>query len=424
MPINLVSSLRRLLDNLERAYESRLNVCNNVIAHKHSNSTKCDKLCSNLPYQERNMDICGLACLIPAIMFTQNSDLSKKESSWVTRLDENSSYLRRFFICCYIRNSIDFELFRKKTNDKENCITSDIIVERDSHEENCVLVSELEIKESEKNAFLSGVHTCDKSEPKDNADVNAGEANHKPVVEAPDEIFKVGKRFSSFYEVKEAINDFENSNGIQIRIYNSSTLNASKKKPPKRIMMANSLLEHFYINLCCKFSGVSQERERIRRTSSMRQSCPFYIGLGLSTDGQYLEVKKFVNNHNDHIISNEFLKHLTRQRALNEEEKEFAKKAFLLKGNKKIIQQQFLTQGKKVTLKDLSNLQQQCKVENGNEIKHLMKDLSDRSGSTVELVVNENNEFGALFYQDNYMNEMYEMYPELIMVDARNVQTT
>ena len=177
-----------------------------------------------------------------------------------------------------------------------------------------------------------------------------------------------------------------------------STLSAARRKTPKRVAIANPLLEYCYIHFCCKFSGEPIQRN----TSSFRQSCPFFIRLNVSTDGQFLEVKKFVNKYNNHLISKDFIKHLPRQRALNEEETEFVKKAFLLKGNKKMIQQKLLNTGKNATLKGLSNLQQQCTIVDGNEIKSVVDDLNKRPGSLVELVVKEDNSFGAMFYQDTY----------------------
>ena len=75
-------------------------------------------------------------------------------------------------------------------------------------------------------------------------------------------------------------------------------------------------------------------------------------------------------------------------------------------------------EGKKVTLKDLGNLQQSCKIVDGNNIKQLVDDLLGRTGSIVELTVNEENEFASLLYQDQYMKDMFANYPELLLVDA------
>ena len=55
--------------------------------------------------------------------------------------------------------------------------------------------------------------------------------------------------------------------------------------------------------------------------------------------------------------------HLPRQRKLSPEDEEQAKKVLEMKGNKKLLQNYFLNQGKKITLKDISNLDQKCRMK-------------------------------------------------------------
>ena len=175
---------------------------------------------------------------------------------------------------------------------------------------------------------------CDDTGGYSNED-EVGEISRADIKNSVDETFKVGKKFNWYIELKDAIKQFETNNGIQLRVCGGSTLSAARRKTPKGVAIANPLLEYYYIHFCCKFSGEPSQCERKRNTSSFRQSCPFFIRLNVSTDGQFVEVKKFVNKHNNHLISKDFIKHLPRQRALNEEETDFVKKAFLLKGNKK-----------------------------------------------------------------------------------------
>ena len=89
-----------------------------------------------------------------------------------------------------------------------------------------------------------------------------------------------------------------------------------------------------------------------------------------------MKVTKIVENHN-HLISKPLFQHLPRQRSLSYEQLDFVKKAMLIKGNQKTIQQKIQTStGKNITLKDLSNIQQSVKeLRNGNQIQDLVEHL-------------------------------------------------
>ena len=81
--------------------------------------------------------------------------------------------------------------------------------------------------------------------------------------------------------------------------------------------------------------------------------------LVLSQNNQELEVVKFVEKHN-HSLNKNIYEHLLRQWALSEDLALEVKESVKLKANKKLLQEKIQTAtGKKVTLKDLSNLRQQ-----------------------------------------------------------------
>ena len=44
--------------------------------------------------------------------------------------------------------------------------------------------------------------------------------------------------------------------------------------------------------------------------------------------------------------------------------------------------------------------------------------MKSKENSIVELVIDSDDNFKCLFYQDQYMRNIYKMFPELIMVDA------
>ena len=72
-----------------------------------------------------------------------------------------------------------------------------------------------------------------------------------------------------------------------------------------------------------------------------------------------------------------------------------------------------------MTLKDLSNLRQ--KTNQGiskNNINDIVAYLNQKEGSTVDIMIHSENNFQAIFYQDQYMKKIYERYPEILLVDA------
>ena len=72
-----------------------------------------------------------------------------------------------------------------------------------------------------------------------------------------------------------------------------------------------------------------------------------------------------------------------------------------------------------MTLKDLSNLRQ--KTNQGiskNNINDIVAYLNQKEGSTVDIMIDSENNFQAIFYQGQYMKKIYERYPEILHVDA------
>ena len=82
------------------------------------------------------------------------------------------------------------------------------------------------------------------------------------------------------------------------------------------------------------------------------------------------------------------------------------KEAIKLKANSKLLQRKVeATTGKKVTLKDLSNLKQLTKsTVSSNDLKDVVDFLKGKLGSCVEVVVGDDDSFQGVFYQDMYLS--------------------
>ena len=158
--------------------------------------------------------------------------------------------------------------------------------------------------------------------------------------------------------------------------------------------------------------------KRKRTTKSFRSNCPIELELVFSQNNQELEVVKLVEEHN-YILKKNVYEHLPRQRALPEDLALEVKESIKLKAKKKLLEQKMQTAtGTKVTLKDLSNLHQ--KTNQGiskNDVSDIVAYLNQKEGSTVDVLIDSENNFKAIFYHDQYMKNIYERYPDILLVD-------
>lgn len=68
-------------------------------------------------------------------------------------------------------------------------------------------------------------------------------------------VFTVGDCFSSYKELEERIQQYEDDKYVQLGHKDSRTLEGAKKRAPKRIESANKDLLYYSIHLTCVFGG-------------------------------------------------------------------------------------------------------------------------------------------------------------------------
>ena len=206
----------------------------------------------------------------------------------------------------------------------------------------------------------------------------------------------------------------EHIHHVQIVKNKVRTLEAAKKRIPKRIAKANFGLKYRSLQYICKFSGEPRNQDATRKchNKSFCFGCPFEIFLELSQDNQSLEVLRFKHIHN-HMVTREFYEHLPKQIALPQDLMNEVKEAITLKANIKLCQQKIeASSGKKFILKDIANLRQYSKVSfSGSEIKNIAE-------SVVDILVDHDKNFKEIFFQDLQMQKVYEKFPEILLVDA------
>lgn len=234
------------------------------------------------------------------------------------------------------------------------------------------------------------------------------------------QLFYIGQRISSIDELERLIKDYEDRTFCELWKKDVRTLKAAAKRVPRRIALADPALKYYALLLSCKFGGEPRKRtDRIRKTKTFRQGCPFEIYIRLAADGQSLEVNRIKELHN-HELAKELYERLPRQRAVSEEDKIEMENAIKLKANSKLLRQKIeQSTSKKVTLKEIANMKQKTRQDfNRNDLDSVINFLRQQKGSTAEVIINQENNFEGLFFQDEYMRQMYSKFPELLLVDA------
>ena len=101
-------------------------------------------------------------------------------------------------------------------------------------------------------------------------------------------------------------------------------------------------------------------------------------------------------------------------------ERENIQEAIKLQANPKLLQQKVEeTTGRKVTLKDIANVKQRSKHDmNNDNLEDVIQHLKSQPGSTTETIIDEDSNFKGIFFQDKYMQNLFEKFSEIILVDT------
>ena len=86
--------------------------------------------------------------------------------------------------------------------------------------------------------------------------------------------FVVGEKFSSYEQLEEKITAYQDGNNIQLVYTDSRTLDAARKRAPKRIQKANHKLRYYSLHLTCNLGGKQfQSKGSGQRTHHRCSNC-------------------------------------------------------------------------------------------------------------------------------------------------------
>ncbi|XP_065320617.1 uncharacterized protein LOC135928176 [Gordionus sp. m RMFG-2023] len=168
---------------------------------------------------------------------------------------------------------------------------------------------------------------------------------------------------------------------------------------------------------------VAQFKKATPRVSEIPQHFARSVPLNLhytlkhKDTGHYLEIVTMVDEHCNHDLNSITFQSLPKQRMLSVEERQIVENSLKLKANKLKIQESLLKMGKKMTLKDIHNVQTKINKTKTNDLASIFELLKRDKGAIVE-VAEENDVLLGIFFQDRIMQQNLKRFPEVMFVDA------
>ncbi|XP_044745142.1 uncharacterized protein LOC123307006 [Coccinella septempunctata] len=219
---------------------------------------------------------------------------------------------------------------------------------------------------------------------------------------------EIGKKFSSYNDVKNFIQEYENSTYTKFWKRDAKLISSNYTK-----RSIKSELLYSYLKYSCIHGGQQfrPKGKKLRDTKTFKKEdlCPAFISFSPDIRGDSLEIIKFNDKHN-HERNRETLSFLPQQRQLPGDAKETAKQLLSLRADKKLVRQnlQQIT-GKDITLKDLSNLQRTA--VKGDSLEKCIDFLQEKNAETA-LFKDSNDNFKGLFMQTPQMKSTMAAFPE------------
>ncbi|XP_037269581.1 uncharacterized protein LOC119161287 [Rhipicephalus microplus] len=256
------------------------------------------------------------------------------------------------------------------------------------------------------------------------------DVDHTGYVALTPPVMETGAKFASLEELSAALRLYEETHFTQFWRSSSRTIVGARKKGLKR-PIKEELVYSEIIFSCAnggrKYTSKSTGARPNQRTFKI--GCTARIKVVASADGNFLEVKLLDDVHN-HPVSEACFRQLPKQRRLAADDLLETKKLQTFESDDEAIQKFLLRTGKVVLLRDLRNLGFTGSFHLKNQLGQ-GKDCQQQSdaldalvlevqgaGGAFDVLATEENTLVGFFYQDRFMREAYQNYPEVVFVDV------
>lgn len=232
---------------------------------------------------------------------------------------------------------------------------------------------------------------------------------------------KVGDKFSSYEEFIRILTVYKRNVNNEFWIRDARTIQNQRKRAPESVFNINESLKYYHMRLACVKGGrafKSKNENSKRKCTTYKEDCKATIFVRVSACKQYLCVLEFKDNHN-HTSSKTYFTILSQQRLqLPESVKDCARESLRAGANKKIVLDKIRSEtGRKVILKDLTNIgRRTSERKNFQECVNMLKNTYDCSD--IQLLVDEDEVFKGLYFQDERMKKYLEAFPEMLFIDG------
>lgn len=135
-------------------------------------------------------------------------------------------------------------------------------------------------------------------------------------------------------------------------------------------------------------------------------------------------MKKFINEHSNHNCDLKTFQNYPESKKLSNEEENIARIMLKVGANKQKLQSHLIENrgpnSSAISLKGLHNLQSKTrKTETGkSEIEMLLEEMKKITDAKIKMAVNDQNELISIYFQDKRMEQIFNLYPEIMLVDA------
>ncbi|XP_064479382.1 uncharacterized protein LOC135392605 [Ornithodoros turicata] len=239
---------------------------------------------------------------------------------------------------------------------------------------------------------------------------------------------EVGALFPSYQAFAAALAEYQKKNFVHFFMKSTRTIVGARKKGIKRFVKDE--LQFYEITCSCVHGGRIHKSKSagIRpQQKTLKFGCPAELKVTVSKDGQHLEIKNVVNQHN-HPTNEATYKQMLKQKGVLSSPDDAEGTTPAKKKRRRI--KSFLNNPDVVELlhgsTEVSSTTEDQDGGIGTSTVEALAAQVQANGGVMDILVDECENLTGIFYQDPYMCRAFACFPEVVFVETicRSEQTT